>query len=150
MPNSALSLFNATDRTQPMLSKYVTRLQRYPNFFCTWPSSNHARMTIWSGLYPIHPFLSVKNPAIHQTSLTQILAQKNYFNALFYSSDKNYTRWNDYLSNRNIDLLEDAQSMGRNRKKKDLVSWGVREEITLEKIKQFLSKQKKKNHGPFQ
>ena len=148
MPNSALSLFNAADQTQPMLSKYVNRLQRYPNFFCTWPSSNHARMTIWSGLYPIQPFLSVKNPAIHQTSLTQILAQKNYFNALFYSSDKNYTRWNDYLSNRNIDLLEDAQSMGKNKKKEELVSWGVREEITLEKMKQFLSKQKNKKR-PF-
>ena len=38
--------------------------------------------------------------------------------------------------------------MGKNKKKEELVSWGVREEITLEKMKQFLSKQKNKKR-PF-
>ena len=142
MPNDVLPIFNAKDQTLPELSKEVNRIERYPNFFCAWPTSNHARMTIWSGLYPIHTFLTVKNPNIKQTSLSEILAEHNYFNALFYSSDKYYTHWNEYLKYRKFNLIEDAKSMGKNLPKKKKVSWGVREEVTLSKIKSFLSKQK--------
>jgi glucan phosphoethanolaminetransferase (alkaline phosphatase superfamily) len=138
MPNIHLSLFNGEDETQPMMKKYLDRMERYPNVFCSWPSSNHARTTIWSGLYPIRSFLSVANPQIKRKSLTEILEDAGYFNAFFYSSDKNYTRLNDYLGHRGFHRIEDATSMGRGLAEDQFVSWGVREDVTLDAMKHFL------------
>jgi hypothetical protein len=138
MPNIHLSLFGGRDETQPRMREYVGRMERYPNVFCSWPTSNHARTTVWSGLYPIRPFLSVVNPMIGRSSLTEILADAGYFNAFFYSSDKNYTRLNDYLGHRGIDLFEDSKTMGQDLEDEQYVSWGVREDVTLDSMKRFL------------
>lgn len=138
MPNKYLSLFSCEDETLPRLGKYSDRMVLFPNIFCTWPSSNHARTTIWSGLYPIRPFTSLVNPRISSISLTEILEDAGYLNAFFYSSDKNYTRLNDYLGHRGIHWVDDAKAMGEGLEKEQLVSWGVRESVTLEHMKRFI------------
>lgn len=140
MSNKNLSLFGAGDETQPLLREYVDRMVRYPNIYCNWPSSNHARTTIWSGLYPVRTFLTKLNPGIARSSLTEILSEKGYYNAVFYSSDRNYTRLYDFMGHRGIDLFEDAQSMGQGLDEDHHVSWGVREDVTLEKMKGFLAR----------
>jgi hypothetical protein len=138
MGNKQLSLFGGEDETQPLLSEYAERMVRYPNVFCDWPSSNHARSAIWSGLYPIRPYLTQVNPRISRSSLTEILKEHGYYNAIFYSSDRNYTRLNDYMGHRGIDLFEDKVSLGAGQGEDAHVSWGVREDVTLDAMKRFL------------
>jgi phosphoglycerol transferase MdoB-like AlkP superfamily enzyme len=140
MPNKYLSLFSQADETQPLLSQYASRMVRYPNFFCNWPSSNHARLTIWSGLYPMQEFLSAANPMISTPALPEVLASAGYENAIFYSSDRNYTRMADYIGHRGISIFEDAKTMEIGLSESNKVSWGVREEVTLEQMQSFLKK----------
>ncbi|MDF7809103.1 sulfatase-like hydrolase/transferase [Pontiellaceae bacterium B12219] len=148
MYNRELSLFGGEKETQPLLSKYKERMERYPNIFCNWPSSNHARTTIWNGLYPIRSMLSVVNPNIDRSSLTEILSDAGYCNSVFYSSDRNYTRLNDYMGHRGIDRFDDADTLSAGIKDEQLVSWGVREDVTLVAMKDFLAAQTKKD-APF-
>lgn len=148
MYNKQLSLFNGEDETQPLMRQHTNRMVRFPNIFCNWCSSNHARTTIWTGLYPVRPYLTKINPAIARSSLTEILHDAGYFNAIFYSSHKNYTRLNDYLQYRDIDLFEDANSLGEGIADEMRVNWGVREEITLDAIKNFLDSRANKD-SPF-
>lgn len=139
MPNIHLSLFGGMDETQPRLKAYADRMERFPNIFCSWPTSNHARTTIWSGMYPIRPFLSVENPLIGRSSLTEILKAAGYYNSFFYSSDRNYTRLDAYLGYRGIDRIEDSKTMGAHCAADQYVSWGVREDVTLAAMKGFLT-----------
>lgn len=136
--NKHLSLFGGKDETQPLMRRYADRMERYPNIFCNWPSSNHARLSIWTGLYPIWPYLSELNPMIGRSSLSEILAGQDYHNAVFYSSDRNYTRLNDYLGHRDIHRFEDAATMSVGLAEGQKVSWGVREDVTLGHMSDYL------------
>ena len=146
--NKYLSLFGGKDETQPLMRRYVDRMERYPNMFCNWPSSNHARLAIWTGLYPIRPYLSELNPMIGRSSLSELLAGHGYHNAIFYSSDRNYTRMNDYLGHREIHRFEDAATMGKGLGDEQKVSWGVREDVTLGYMTEYLA-ERSRNGKPF-
>lgn len=132
--NKHLSLFGSTDETEPFLSKFRDRMELFPNIFSVFPSSLHARFSIYNGLYPTVEFPSYLNPHIRCPSIFEILHDAGYTTELYYSSTRNYTRMNDYLSGRKIDLFEDCDTMPGREKYPEL-SWGVPETATMEAMK---------------
>ncbi|MDB6024378.1 MAG: hypothetical protein JWM68_601 [Verrucomicrobiales bacterium] len=129
--NKHLSLFGADDETQPLLKKYKGRMEIFPNFYSTFPSSLQARFTILSGLYPTRTPVSHVNPHINSKSIIELLHDEGYVTSVYQSDPREYLRFSDYLANRGLDSHYDSGNMpGKDRFPS--VSWGVPEQATME------------------
>jgi glucan phosphoethanolaminetransferase (alkaline phosphatase superfamily) len=131
--NKYLSLFGGEDETQPLLRKYKDRMELFPNFYSTFPSSFNARFTVLSGLYPIREPVSRVNPHINAKSIIELLHERGYATSIYQSDPREYLRFNDYLANRGIDNHYDCSNMP-GREKFESVAWGVPEQATMEAI----------------
>jgi arylsulfatase A-like enzyme len=132
--NKHLSLFGGSEATQPLLSKYKDRMELFPNFFSNYGASIQARFATFTGLYPVRDFNVFTMQRVNVKSLFEVLHDNGYTSSLFYSSFLDYTGFRDFLNNRGIDELYDADTMPGKRKT-ERVSWGLREEETLGAIR---------------
>jgi hypothetical protein len=132
--NKHLSLFGSSEATQPLLSKYQDRMEVFPNFFSTFAGSIQARFATFTGLYPVRDFNAFTMQRVNVKSLFEVFHDSGYTSSLFYSSFLDYTGFRDFLKNRGIDELYDADTMPGTRKTAR-VSWGLREEETLGAIR---------------
>ena len=132
--NQHLSLFSGTEVTQPLLAKYKDRMEVFPNFFSNFAGSIQARFATFTGLYPARDFNLFTMQRVNVKSLFDVFHENGYASSLFYSSFLDYTGFRDFLKNRGIDELYDADTMPGPRKT-ERVSWGLREEETLGAIR---------------
>ena len=137
--NKHLSLFGSTEATQPLLSKYKDRMEVFPNFFSNFAGSIQARFATFTGLYPVRDFNAFTMQRVNVKSLFEVFHDNGYTSSLFYSSFLDYTGFRDFLKNRGIDELYDADTMPGQRKT-ERVSWGLREEETLGAIRNQIKK----------
>jgi len=137
--NKHLSLFSGTAETQPLLSRYRERMELFPNFFSDFASSIHARFATFCSLYPVRDFNAFTLRKVGVESLFEVLHENGYSNSLFYSSYLDFTGFRDFLANRGIDEIYDADSMPGQRHSEP-VSWGLREEETLEAMRARIKK----------
>ncbi len=132
--NKHLSLFGSSEETQPLLSKYKDRMEVFPNFFSSFAGSIQARFASFTGLYPVRDFNVFTMQRVPVKSIFDVLHDNGYASSLFYSSFVDYTGFRDFLKNRGIDELYDADTMPGPRQT-ERVSWGLREEETLGAIR---------------
>jgi len=132
--NQYLSLFNSRVETEPLLSKYKERMEIFPNFFSDFAGSIHARFATFTSLYPIRDYNAFTQERVPVKSLFDVLHDNGYTCSMFYSSYFDYTGFRDFLARRGIDEMYDADTMPGQRKTEP-VSWGLREEETLEAIR---------------
>jgi arylsulfatase A-like enzyme len=132
--NKHLSLFGSSEETQPLLSKYKDRMEVFPNFFSSFAGSIQARFATFTGLYPVRDFNAFTMQRVNVKSLFDVFHDNGYASSLFYSSFVDYTGFRDFLKNRGIDELYDADTMPGPRKT-ERVSWGLREGETLGAIR---------------
>jgi arylsulfatase A-like enzyme len=132
--NKHLSLFGSSEETQPLLSKYRDRMEVFPNFFSNFAGSIQARFATFTGLYPVRDFNMFTMQRVNVKSLFDVFHDNGYASSLFYSSFLDYTGFRDFLKNRGIDELYDADTMPGPRKT-ERVSWGLREGETLGAIR---------------
>jgi len=137
--NKHLSLFGSSEETQPLLSKYKDRMEVFPNFFSNFAGSIQARFATFTGLYPVRDFNVFTMQRVNVKSLFDVFHDHGYTSSLFYSSFFDYTGFRDFLNNRRIDELYDADTMPGPRKT-ERVSWGLREEETLGAIRNQIKK----------
>jgi hypothetical protein len=137
--NQHLSLFGATEETQPLLSKYKDRMEIFPNFFSNFASSIHARFAAFTGLYPVRDFHAFTLERVPVKSLFEVLHDHGYSCSLFYSSFADFTGFRDFLKGRGLDELYDADTMP-GRRTTEPVAWGLREEETLGAIRGQITK----------
>lgn len=128
--NKHLSLFGATEETQPLLSKYRERMEIYPNFFSCFASSIHARFATFTSLYPVRDYNAFTLEPVPVKSIFEVLHDNGYMCSLFYSSFLDYTGFRNFLQGRGFDGVYDAETMPGERKTEP-VAWGLREEETL-------------------
>ena len=128
--NQFLSLFSGTNDTEPMLSRYRDRMELFPNFFSSFMGSINARFATFTGLYPVGEYQRFTTQHVPVKSVFEVLQQHGYRCSLFYSSFFDYTGFRDFLRNRGIDELYDADTMPGKRTTKP-VSWGLREDEAL-------------------
>ncbi len=128
-----LSLFGGETETQPSLRAYENRMDLFANFYSNFPNSNHARFAILNGLYPPRPYITHLNPRIPCPSLSEILHANGWTTSMFYSSHRHYTRLYDYLGHRRWDRFYDSSNLPF-ADHYPRVSWGVREEATLDSM----------------
>ncbi len=145
--NKYLSLFGAGEDTQPMLSKYKDRMELFPMFFCSFPASVNARFAALSGLYPVRSCEMFTSHRVDVKSIFEILHQNGYSCSVFDSSFLDYSGFRDFLQRRGIDSMYDADTMPGRRSELS-VSWGLREEETLQAIQSQI-KQYATNHQKF-
>ena len=137
--NKHLSLFGSSEVTQPLLSKYKDRMEVFPSFFSNFAGSIQARFATFTGLYPIRDFNVFTLERVNVKSIFDVFHESGYASSLFYSSFLDYTGFRDFLQNRGIDELYDADTMPGPRKTEP-VSWGLREEETLGAIRNQIKK----------
>jgi hypothetical protein len=137
--NKHLALFGSSEATQPLLSKYKDRMEVFPNFFSNFAGSIQARFATFTGLYPVRDFNVFTMQRVNVKSIFEVFHDSGYASSLFYSSFFDYTGFRDFLKNRGIDELYDADTMPGQRKT-ERVSWGVREEETLGAIRNQIKK----------
>jgi hypothetical protein len=137
--NKHLSLFGSSEATQPLLSKYQDRMEVFPNFFSSFAGSIQARFATFTGLYPVRDFNQFTMQRVPVKSIFEVLHDSGYTSSLFYSSFLDYTGFRDFLKNRGIDELYDADTMPGHRTT-ERVSWGLREEETLGAIRSQIKK----------
>jgi len=137
--NKHLALFGSSEATQPLLSKYKDRMEVFPNFFSNFAGSIQARFATFTGLYPVRDFNVFTMQRVNVKSIFEVFHDSGYASSLFYSSFFDYTGFRDFLKNRGIDELYDADTMPGQRKP-ERVSWGVREEETLGAIRNQIKK----------
>jgi arylsulfatase A-like enzyme len=145
--NKYLSLFGGKEDTQPLLSKYKERMELFPNFFCNFPSSVNARFATLAGLYPVRNYEAFTLHRVDVKSLFEILHQNGYSCSVFDSCFLDYSGFRDFLQERGIDSMYDADTMP-GRRSEPSVSWGLREEETLGAIQSQI-KQYATNHQKF-
>jgi hypothetical protein len=137
--NKHLSLFGSSEETQPLLAKYQDRMELFPNFFSNFAGSIQSRFAAFTGLYPVRDFNAFTMQRVNVKSLFEVFHDNGYASSLFYSSFVDYTGFRDFLKNRGIDELYDADTMPGPRKT-ERVSWGLREEETLGAIRNQIKK----------
>ena len=137
--NQHLSLFGGTEETQPMLSKYKDRMELFPNFFSAFASSIHARFASFTGLYPVQDYNAFTLERVPVESIFEVMHNNGYACSMFYSSFLDFTGFRNFLEHRGLDELYDADTMPGKRKTEP-VSWGLREEETLEAMREQIRK----------
>jgi len=137
--NQHLSLFGASEETQPLLSKYKDRMELFPSFFSTFASSIHARFASFTGLYPVRDYNAFTLERVPVKSIFEILHDNGYTCSLFYSSFLDFTGFRNFLQQRGLDQLYDADTMPGKRKTEP-VAWGLREEETLDGMREQIRK----------
>lgn len=135
--NKHLSLFNGSEETQPLLSRYRGRMELFPNFYSSYAGSINARFACYSGLYPVGDHKQFTSRRIPVKTLFEILHEHGWENSVFYSSHFDYTGFRDFLSARQVTGMYDADTMPGPRQSEP-VSWGLREEETLAAMRAFL------------
>jgi phosphoglycerol transferase MdoB-like AlkP superfamily enzyme len=145
--NQHLSLFGGEVETQPLLSKYKDRMEVFPNFFSVFQSSIHARFASFTSLYPTRDYRKFTLERVNVKSIFEVLHERGYTCSLFYSSTFGYTGFGDFLRERGIDEMYDADSMPGSRKV-ERISWGLLEEETLGAIQSQIKKYARTNQ-PF-
>lgn len=133
--NKHLSLFGSKEETQPLLSQYKDRMELFPNFFSVFAGSMNARFATFTGLYPLGDYHAFTAERVPVKSIFEALHDNGYTCSMFYSSFFDYTDFRDFLRNRNLDGMFDADTMPGTRTNKP-VSWGLQEEETLNAIRQ--------------
>jgi hypothetical protein len=144
--NQHLSLFNGKEETQPELSRYKERMELFPNFFSSYAGSIHARFAAFTGLYPIRNYNAFTLERVPVKSIFEVLHESGYACSMFYSSSYDYTGFRDFLKDRGLDEMYDADSMPGARQAPRL-AWGLREDEVLgairEKIKKHADEQRR-------
>lgn len=133
--NQHLSLFGGALPTQPRLSQYRERMELFPNFFSSFAGSIHARFATFTGLYPVPEFNRFTLERVPVKSLFEVLGENGYECSMFYSSHYDYTGFRDFLKNRRLTLMYDADTMP-GAESAERVSWGLKEESTAQAIRQ--------------
>ena len=137
--NVHLSLFGGTNDTQPRLSAYKDQMELFPNFFANFASSIHARFATFTGLYPVSDFNQFTLQRVPVKSLFEVLSGHGYTCSMFYSSYFDYTGFRDFLKNRGLTEMYDADTMP-GAQNAERVAWGVKEEFTVQAIRQQIQK----------
>lgn len=137
--NVHLSLFGGTNDTQPLLSAYKDRMELFPNFFANFASSIHARFAAFTGLYPVADFDRFTLNRVPVKSIFEVLNHQGYECSMFYSSFYDYTGFRDFLKNRGLTEMYDADTMP-GAKNAERVAWGLKEESTTQAIRQQIQK----------
>jgi phosphoglycerol transferase MdoB-like AlkP superfamily enzyme len=132
--NKHLSLFGSSEQTQPLLSRHKDRMELFPNFFSNFASSIHARFAAFTSLYPVRDFSAFTLERVKVKSLFEVMHDSGYSCSMFYSSFFDYTGFRDFLKQRQLDEMYDADTMPGQRAS-ERVSWGLREEETLGAIR---------------
>jgi glucan phosphoethanolaminetransferase (alkaline phosphatase superfamily) len=133
--NKHLSLFGSKEDTQPLLSQYQDRMELFPNFFSAFAGSMNARFATFTGLYPLGDYHAFTAERVPVKSIFEALHENGYTCSMFYSSFFDYTDFRDFLRNRDLDGMYDADTMPGTRQNKPL-SWGLQEEETLDAMRQ--------------
>lgn len=136
--NKYLSLFDNKTNTEPLLSKYQDRMELFPNFFTDFPGSVNARFAALSGLYPVRNYEAFTFHRVDVESIFDILHQYGYVSSVFASDSFDYTDFRDFLRDRGIETMYDANTMPGH--ENGGVSWGVKEEVTLKAIQSQIRK----------
>jgi glucan phosphoethanolaminetransferase (alkaline phosphatase superfamily) len=132
--NKYLSLFDGKIDTQPLLAKYRDRMELFPNFFSSFASSIWARFATLTGLYPVPDYKAFTTTRVPVKSIFEVLHQNGYTCSLFDSCFFDYASFRDFLARRGLDAKYDADTMPGLRKTPP-VSWGLKEEATLDAIR---------------
>ncbi len=131
--NQYLSLFDGTNNTQPLLSKYKDRMELFPDFFSSFAASVNARFATLAGLYPVKDDETFTFHHVDVKSVFEILHENGYVSSVFDSASLDYTGFRDFLRGRGIDTMYDVDTMP-GRGDEQPVSWGLREGVTLKAI----------------
>jgi phosphoglycerol transferase MdoB-like AlkP superfamily enzyme len=137
--NKHLSLFSGSEETQPLLSQFKERMELFPNFFSSFASSIHARFATFTSLYPVCDYNLFTTERVPVKSLFEVFHDQGYSCSMFYSSFADFTGFRDFLKNRGLAEMYDADSMPGQRST-ERVSWGLREEETLGAMRARLQK----------
>jgi hypothetical protein len=144
--NQHLSLFGSSEETQPLMAKYKDRMEIFPNFFSNFAGSIHARFASFTSLYPTEDFNSFTLRRVPVKSIFEVLNENGYSCSIFDSSFFDYTGFRDFLNQRGLDEMYDAESMPGKRTTPP-VSWGLREVETLgaiqAQIKRYAAERKR-------
>lgn len=142
--NKHLSLFGSSEQTQPLLAQYKERMELFPNFFSAFAGSIHARFATFTSLYPVPDFHAFTEERVPVKSLFEVLHERGYTCSMFYSSYFDYTGFRDFLKNRGLDEMYDADTMPGTRTTQR-VEWGLLEGETLGAIRHQLEKYARQN-----
>lgn len=145
--NKFLSLFDGKEDTEPLLSKYKDRMELFPNFFTDFAGSVNARFATLAGLYPARDYNKFTLHRVGVKTLFDVLHQNGYQCSVFDSCFLDYSGFHDFLQNRGIDAMYDADTMPGPHGAVS-VSWGLREGDTFNAISAQL-KQYASNHQKF-
>jgi phosphoglycerol transferase MdoB-like AlkP superfamily enzyme len=137
--NKYLSLFDGKIDTQPSLSKYKDSMELFPNFFCSFAGSIYARFATFTGLYPVPDYKAFTTIPVPVKSMFEVLHQNGYTCSLFDSCFFDYSSFRDFLARRGLDAMYDADTMPGPRKIPP-VSWGLKEETTVDAIREQIKK----------
>ncbi|HVU07026.1 MAG TPA: sulfatase-like hydrolase/transferase [Verrucomicrobiae bacterium] len=137
--NKYLSLFDGTNNTEPLLAQYKDRMELFPNFFSSFAGSIYARFATFTGLYPVRNLKSFTLQRVPVKSIFEVLHDHGYTCSLFDSCFFDYDGERDFLAGRELDEMYDTDTMPGPHNL-PLVSWGLREEITLAAIQSQIKK----------
>jgi phosphoglycerol transferase MdoB-like AlkP superfamily enzyme len=110
-------------------------MELFPNFFSVFAGSMNARFATFTGLYPLGDYHAFTAERVPVKSIFETLHDNGYACSMFYSSFFDYTDFRDFLRNRGLEGMYDADTMPGTRKTKP-VSWGLEETETLVAIRQ--------------
>lgn len=137
--NAHLSLFSGDEETQPEVARYKGRMEIFPNFFSSFQGTIHAQFATFASLCPVRDFNRFTLERVNVKTIFEVLHERGYTCSLFYSSLLDYASFREFVKQRGIDEMYDADSMPGARPS-ERVSWGLREGETVRAIRAQIRK----------
>lgn len=137
--NKYLSLFGSAEQTEPLLSRYKDRMELFPNFFSDFAGSIQARFASFTSVYPVRDYHAFTTERVEVKGIFTIFHELGYTCSMFDSSFFDYTGFGDFLRDRGLDEMYDANNMPGTRSTEP-VSWGLREGETLKAMRAEIQK----------
>jgi phosphoglycerol transferase MdoB-like AlkP superfamily enzyme len=112
-PRQFVSLYDSTFDVTPNLKRWKGASVMFSNIYAHIPSTPNTMFSLISGVYPLISYKSavVENPKINLPSLPNELNKNGWISSLFFSSDLQYSRMDEYAGNQHFEIIKDYKKI---------------------------------------
>lgn len=112
-PANMVSIYDSTFNATPHLAQWSRMGRIFNNTYAHIPSTPNSMLSIVTGLYPMVDYKSavMEGTQLQTPSLPQILAPKGWNTALFFSSDLQYSKMDQFVKSRGFSEVKDFYNL---------------------------------------
>jgi lipoteichoic acid synthase len=108
-PAKALPLFGAEQEVTPHLTSYASGAQLFSSIYAHTPATNYSLFSLLTSMYPEVSYygITASHPFAPFTSIGNVLQSSGFRTGMFWSNDKRFQRFDEFIRNKGFDVFQD-------------------------------------------